>query len=358
MTQPTPQLNTQQSDLPLAQQLAFVSFNSLGDSLIYVLMADNLRRNGYAVTLFGNVAYQLRQWLPQLNIKPYPAEVDFERVLDDYPFVIISPPDFMRRKLQGELLEKLRQKWLMICQKAPKDWHYDLSKQFGTTLSAADKPQFARLASASNSIRYRSFESESVVEITLDYLKHQMGLQEVSAKVALTPPADLQYRKFAHRIIVSPDSAWPEKKDWPPQQFMKLCRLLIMHGYEPVIVVAPANHPQWQTINAGRYLMPQFDSITELAAFIYESAAVIANDSGNGHLASFLDIPIVTIYRKRNPLYHWRPGWGKGKVVCPTIVLPGIKAPIWRPFISPQKILKALQSLLENDPPLVPRNHR
>lgn len=355
MTQPTPQLNTQQTDIAQAQQLAFVSFNSLGDSLIYVLMAENFRRNGYAVTLFGNVAYQLRQWLPQLNIKPYPAEADFERVLDDYPFVIISPPDFMRRKLHGELLERLRQKWLMICQRAPKDWHYDPNKRLETELSVSDKPQFSRLASASNSIRYRSFKSESVVEITLDYLKHQMGLKQVSARVVLTPPAGLQFRKFTHRIIVSPDSAWPEKKDWTPKKFMKLCRLLVMRGFEPVIVVAPANHQKWQIINAGRYLMPQFDTIADLAAFIYESAAVIANDSGNGHLASFLNIPIVTIYRKRNPLYHWRPGWGIGMVVCPTIVLPGMKAPIWRPFISPQKILNALQLLLESDPPLVPR---
>lgn len=340
-----------------AERLAFVAYNSLGDSLLHIMIAENLQRNGYPVTLFGDVAYHLRDWLPQLEIFPYPAEAEMEAVLDRYPFVIMVPPSFFRKYLHGELLERLRQKWLLICQKAPKEWHVDVSKQNAVPIELCWQ-RFARLSRASASIRYRKFETESVVEITLDYLREQMGLSNVSSQVALRPPEGLQHRKFRHRIVVSPDSAWPEKKDWTPRRFMKLCRLLVARGYEPIIVVAPKNHQTWRGINSGRYLMPQFATITELAAFIYESGAVIANDSGNGHLASFLDVPVVTIYRKRNPMFHWRPAWRNGVVVCPKLVLPWVNGPVWRPFISPQSVVSALQSLLQDELPIVPRSRR
>lgn len=337
------------------ERLALVSYNSLGDSLIYIMMAENLRRNGYALTLFGDIPFQLREWLPQLDIAAFPEQSDFERCLDKYSLVIISPPSFIRARLRGELLQRLRKKWFMICQKAPRDWHFDHTSRLKAELTETQWQHYAPLIQAGGSIRYRKFESESVVEMTQVYLQECMGLEQVSASVALTPPSGLQHRKYRQRIVVSPDSAWPEKKDWSARGFMRLCRMLSSRGYEPVIVVAPKNHETWQRINSGRYAMPIFSSITELAAFVYESGALIANDSGNGHLASFLDIPVVTIYRKRNPLFHWRPGWGSRHVVaCPSLVLPGIKGPIWRPFIRPHQIMKLLQKLLADDAPTVP----
>jgi hypothetical protein len=57
-------------------RIALVSFDSLGDSLIYLMMADNLQRNGFNVTHYGDVAYQMRDWLPQLDIRPYPIPYD------------------------------------------------------------------------------------------------------------------------------------------------------------------------------------------------------------------------------------------------------------------------------------------
>ena len=51
-------------------RIALVAFSSLGDGLIYLMMAENLRLNGFAVTYFGNIGYQLRAWLPQFEIGP------------------------------------------------------------------------------------------------------------------------------------------------------------------------------------------------------------------------------------------------------------------------------------------------
>ena len=73
----------------------------------------------------------------------------------------------------------------------------------------------------------------------------------------------------------------------------------------------------------------------------YESGAVIANDSGNGHLASFLGVPVVTIYRKRNPKFHWRPDWASATVVCPRLTLPGFRGDIWKPFVGVSDVIAA-----------------
>ena len=79
--------------------------------------------------------------------------------------------------------------------------------------------------------------------------------------------------------------------------------------------------------------------IGTLTAFIYESGALIANDSGNSHLASFLGVPVVTIYRKDNRHFHWRPDWGPCQVVAPWLTIH------WRPFIRISTILAALETL-------------
>jgi ADP-heptose:LPS heptosyltransferase len=181
----------------------------------------------------------------------------------------------------------------------------------------------------------------------LAYMREQMGLHQVSAHVSISPPEELAYRRYPKRILVSPDSAWPEKKDWSAQGFMRVCGMLDHKGFQPVIIVAPHNHRQWMQRSSGRYEVPRFDSIAELAAYIYESGALIANDSGNAHLASFLNIPVVTIYRKSNPNYHWRPGWRTGRVICPRMVLPALNGRrIWRPFIRPEAVCKAVIDML------------
>ena len=112
-------------------------------------------------------------------------------------------------------------------------------------------------------------------------------------------------------------------------------------------MVSPSNYAEWQLLNNGRFEMPQFESVGQLAEYIYESAAVVANDSGNGHLASFLGVPIITIYKKRNPKFHWRPDWGSpSSVVCPWMVIKFGEYRIWRFFVSVNMVLRALARVI------------
>ncbi|PKO34141.1 MAG: hypothetical protein CVU34_08990 [Betaproteobacteria bacterium HGW-Betaproteobacteria-7] len=323
-------------------RLAVVAFSSLGDGLLYVMMADNLRRAGFAVSYFGDLVYQLRAWLPQLDIRPYPARDQFDQTLGEFDLVICSPPQFMRDNMTPENTEILRRKWLLVCQKAPDTWVYDHTEANRERCPAVVHEQLAALLKSAGSIRYKRFDHESVVDITLDYMRTRMGLAHVDKQVALTPPASLIHRRYAQRVVISPDSAGPEKKDWTPSRFLRLGKRLRARGYEPHIVVAPKNHERWQTLVDGQLPVPRFERIDALAAFIYESRCLIANDSGNGHLASFLGIPTITIYRKQNAHYHWRPDWAAGTVVCPRLTLPWLSENAWKAFIPTHHILDAV----------------
>ncbi|MDT3670434.1 MAG: glycosyltransferase family 9 protein [Aromatoleum sp.] len=329
--------------------IALVSFDSLGDSLIYVMMADNLQLNGFDVTLFGRVAHQLREWVPHLKVQPYPPEADFAHAFDHFRLVLMSPPRFLRETLTGDALAAARDKWVLLCQKVPPDWYADHRERLRAALPEERYAAFDALAASGGSIRFRSFSTESVVDITLEYMQKRMGLREVRRNVPLSPPEGLRRGRHARRIIVSPDSAGPEKKEWSPSRFIRLCHALRRRGYEPQIIVAPPNHARWRAMKGNVFETPRFDTIDALAAHVFESGALIANDSGNGHLASFLGVPVITIYRKPNEKFHWRPAWGPSRVVCPKICLPGIRDSIWRPFITCGQIIAELETLLERE---------
>lgn len=334
MTTPTPKA-----------RIALVAFSSLGDGLIYLMMAENLRLNGFFVTYFGNIGHQLNKWLPQFDIRPYPAPEEMDATLAGFDLVIMSPPQFLRDRMDPATVDAMRRKWLLICQKTPDDWRFNLTESKRRTLPPETFAALEGLLDCGGSMHDRKYSTESVVDIMLEYLRKRMGLTQLTRTVALTPPAGLQLRRHIRRIVVSPDSAWPQKKDWPPRAFLKLCRELQMMGDSPKIVVAPANHERWRKMPGNTFETPKFCDIGDLAAYIYESGAVIANDSGNGHLASFLGVPVVTIYRKKNPKFHWRPDWAPALVVCPRLTLPGFSGEIWKPFVSVSDVVAARRSL-------------
>jgi hypothetical protein len=324
--------------------IALVSFDSLGDGLIYLMIANNLQRNGFGVTCYGNIAWQMRAWLPALDIKPYPPAGQLEAELAAYDLAIVSPPSFIRANMDAATTARLREKWLLICQRPPESWRFDHTGRVRAS-APARFPQLEKLLNSSGPIHFRRFADESVVEITLAYLRERMRLETVSKEPPIVPPAGLVRCRHRQRIIVSPDSAGPEKKDWRPAAFLALCQRLRTFGYAPEIVVAPKNHAAWAKRVNHAFPIPRFDDISALAAHLYESGAVVANDSGNGHLASFLGIPVVTIYRKKNPRFHWRPDWGPVAVVCPSFT-PFPKEQSWKYFVRPSQVIAALERLL------------
>lgn len=332
-----------------AIKIAVVSFDSLGDSLLYLLLAYNLHQNNFDVTYVGNVGHQLSGWVPILKTLPYPDVDQIEEALADYDLVIKSPRKLVRNRMEtdSEYLARLKSKYILVCQKAPASWVCDHTQRLSATLPPDQLECVNALAKASGSIRFRRFKDESAVDILCAYMREKMQLSAVSRQVAIMPPSHLRFRRFEKRIIVSPDSAGPEDKNWGKQQFLGLCRQLKKIGYQPVIIVSPVNYTEWQLLNREEFEMPLFNNIGDLAAYIFESAVMVANDSGNGHLASFLGVPVVTIYKKRNPKFHWRPDWSAGTVVCPKLVVKFFNYRVWRPFVSIRQVLSAVFEVLD-----------
>lgn len=338
------------ADLKMTAQpmVALVSFDSLGDSLIYISMASNLNANGYRVTLFGDIPYHMGDWLPDLDIRPYPPEGEWDRTLDRFDLAIVCPPTFIRNQMDQDLTTKLLEKWVLICQRAPEAWHLDHSAR-ARNIEPAKNKAISNLLNCGGSIRYKLFRTESVVDISQEYMREKMRLTKVNRLPPVRPPEGLQHRRYPKRIIISPDSAGPENKNWRPRGFLELAMRLRDLGYDPVIVVAPKHHSYWKDMPGNIFNTPKFDNVGSLSSYLYESGLVVANDSGNGHLASFLNIPVVTIYRKRNPKFHWRPDWGPGKVVCPIISLPFQNGRLWKYLVSVNQVIKAIDELLNQN---------
>ena len=72
---------------------------------------------------------------------------------------------------------------------------------------------------------------------------------------------------------------------------------------------------------------------------------MIGNDSGVGHLASALGVPVLTLFRKRRDGFCWRPGWGRNVVVRPVVSV-GAFRNSWKRFLSVQRVKRAFDQLV------------
>ncbi|MCH2207202.1 MAG: NAD(P)-binding domain-containing protein [Lentisphaerales bacterium] len=97
-------------------KLALVAFDSLGDGLVHAMMAENFAQNGFEVTYFYDLVSAIDHWLPNFRALPYPSINDFERTLDRFDVVLMSPPRFIRN-LPKEEVERLACKYIFFCQK-------------------------------------------------------------------------------------------------------------------------------------------------------------------------------------------------------------------------------------------------
>lgn len=72
-------------------------------------------------------------------------------------------------------------------------------------------------------------------------MRNKMGLTRTQRQVPILPPAKHAFRRHPRRIVLSPDSANAEKKDWSPEGFLRLAHTLEQHGYTPYIRRRPSS---------------------------------------------------------------------------------------------------------------------
>ncbi len=268
--------------------IAMIPAKGLGDGLIQMTLAYHLAINGHRVDFFHNFLFQMKAWFPSVNILQ--ASDDIEQ-LKKYDHVI-----FLDHHKASIMADQLANSFVL-----PK-------KMINSNIPML----------------------ENIIQIN----QHCFGLINMTKNNGITIPEGLIHRKFKKRIIIHPAST-DIAKDWPAKKFMKLASRLKEKDLDPVFIVSPQEREIWLKIINDKFELPNFPTIDALARFVYESHAMIGNDSGIGHLASNLGLPTLSIFSSKKRARLWRPDFNQNIYIVPKFKIPGkCFKNSWKYFIS------------------------
>jgi len=307
-------------------KIAILMIPALGDALLFLVLANNLRRSDYQVTFFSTPFSQ------------YDLVISIPPIVDLYKNVI--PADEFDKFCVFIYTGKNEFRYKV---------HVDHEDRIRKIINDQNKLQKILPLLKASDVAFSNISRTLPLVKTMEvFCRTILGLDNVSKEVEISPPRTLTYQKYNKRIIIHPASSNNEK-NWTPMKFIKLARLLKQQGWDPVFTMSPPERVDWQKIINNEFSLPIFSTLDELAAFIYESALMIGNDSGVGHLASCLNIPTLTIINT-NPGsgLRWRPGWAYGELVYPTISLNVLNRRYWKCFLSVRKVFNAFNRFVES----------
>jgi hypothetical protein len=293
---------------------AVFSCQGLGDGLISLVLSQNLHQNHFAPTTFHPSLSALQAWFPHLPIRPFPPLEELERY--DLFFLFYENSPRMRAVLD-----------------ACRERHWGATRVLNPIATTrTDYPYWE-----GGRFDGRRTFVENLYRLCRDHFK----FPHVTMQNGVAPPAHLVRGRYPNRVVLHPVSA-KESKNWPKEKYLALAERLREEGYDPAFVVGPQEGEAWK----GAYAL----GLAELAACVYESGAMIGNDSGVGHLASCLGVPTLTICMSRSRSRFWRPGWGLGVVVTPSPCIPNVKGCRWRDlywkrWITVRRVLRAFRAL-------------
>ena len=270
----------------------------IGDSLIGLVLVNNLIRNGYRPVVFGWVAEQLADWLPDVNVgQPgaYPGAFD------------------------------------TVIELRPTDYAAALSRS-GRTLCLTQLPEYNG--------------SKHMVDRVVDVAVNVLHLRDVTRSNGLVVPAGVARGRVANRVVIHPTGSHPEKM-WRRDKFLALSRALVRRQLLPSFLVAPGEMSGWNDIAHEGHEINALPRLSDVATWIAESGWFIGNDSGLGHLASSIGVPTLTLFMRRGLARSWRPGWGPGAVVLPPSVVPfgALRERLWQQLLSVRRVMAAFRTL-------------
>jgi heptosyltransferase III len=278
-------------------KIAIVAARGFGDGLMSLVLSNHLQNEGHQVTTFNGPIVQLSSWFPHLTLIPYPDTPD---AFNHFDFVVTQPHSFASENL------------------------------------SSIKVPFKAL---------KLYKGRTMVEGWRD-LAHELGAKNATKDNGIVIPQELEHRKYKKRVLIHPMSL-SEKRRWPFPKFLSIANWLRKEGWEPKLIMTKEERIRFP-VRDSSLLAPLFPSLSELAAYVYESGFLIGNNSGVGHLASNLNVPTLSLFARESYASTWRPGWGPGEVVIPFFPFFGtrFKQAFWKNLLTKGKVKKCLKELV------------
>jgi len=291
---------------PRSIKYAYIMSTRLGDTLIAMVVVNNLMRNGHDVTVFSDLGYGLRAWFPSIRIEPASATLNFGLSCSSFDLILHTYPTDVPSGLLGD-------KRVVI---------FDQLKIFR--------------------------QRKNMVDIQIDLCRSYFHLSGLTKDNGLIPPGGVTRKpKGGKRVLIHPIASSPEKT-WSAHKFLALARWLDSNGYEVEFALPASARDLSDTFYSMRRTVVSFHTdIASVAMRIMKCDYVIGNDSGLGHLASALRKPTVAIAIRPGIAKRWKPGWDDCVTVAPTPFIPGryLKERYWDNFVTVSMVTRAFQEL-------------
>lgn len=324
------------------KKVAILPTNAVGDSLVFAILAYNLTQNGYQVIVFSNVLFQLKSWFSKIGeIKPLPVSSELITELQDFAWIMAD----YERAFINELMhdQSLWPKTSVVL---------TINSHEVKLLPQKRSPveQYRLFALAHGKVFENFGKREPMAQKAAIFCREQLQLKNATHLIPLTPPAQLQYRRNKQRVFISAEAKlqFSYRRSWENKKFIKLAQKLCAKGMQPIFSVIPALYNKWRAQLPSAIDLLYTPSLGQLADVLYESGYAISNDSGVGHLASLLQIPVLVIYKYPNKLYVWRPGWGANIFLTPWFKSPFKHNFLWKKIITVRKVLRAFNKLMRD----------
>lgn len=326
--------------------IALLPNKLLGDGIMALVLANNLYKNDFNLTVYHDYLYEIREWLPY-KVLPSSNQTDIYQLIKQHDLVLSDTFTHFIENMSHEEKTALSNKIIYYSTgHLFNEFNTNNIEYFKNKWNPEIHGYLKHFKNAARKIKYNNYNS--MVENFRIYCSDTLHLKNVSNTSGLSVSHHYTYMKFPKRVIIAPTSNGP-KKEWAPKKFIALARKIKELGYQPVITLAPNEHLKWKSIIKGEFESPLFHSIKDFGAYLYESGLLIGCDSGPGHYASALGIPVLTIVnspKKKN--LRFRPGWNKVKVITPFYSFSLFGKRHWHPFLTTNKVLKEFETLISD----------
>ncbi len=319
-------------------RIAFVPANGLGDGMLQLTFARIFQNNGYAVTCFHPLLAHLSDIFEDIQLKPVPESSDILAAFKDFDLVMYDV---------GSKMEAMEMRF-------PDHWvPYTMARR--RTMPTLPETRLEKLPPLVQQLWYSErnvydrTRKDSVIRDIEWFCTNQLGLY--LGEHTLHGERDFFTRHpldpDSRRILIHAFSSHPDK-NWDIQRYFDLAKKLQNNGWQPVFSAAP--NEEAELITAMEQYGQAFDYVVlkdllELCRFYRGARGLIGNDSGCGHLASFLGLPTVTILNGIRPRYRWRPIWSRNRLVWGWLPRKLVKDS-WSEYLSVARVYRAFEKTI------------